>query len=236
MLVKPHAATTQYRENPVSDFFAGLDLIWTASGEQVFRGTAFQTKHAHELLDRNGKVDWQRTPGFVWDSWNASMTEPFTEDLIITTVVAGEVPTPPDPLSRIAPPSFPEARQALAPRHVAPSASTFVPWSQREPEEIVPKASASSCTSLVILIDTRPFCRPFWLLTVKAETPARMVTLKRANDTASDYSAARQLAVLSLQAFCRLDGVPPSRTVLGATAQAQEWLAAIAHLGRVKAQ
>lgn len=106
------------------------DLIRTVSVEDIFQGTAFQSKHADELLGRIGKVDWQCTPGFVWYSCSASTVYPFSKDRPATTAEADEVPTPPGFHFSLAPPRSPEARRVSGPRRVACSASTRVPRSQ----------------------------------------------------------------------------------------------------------
>lgn len=55
-------------------------------------------------------------------------------------------------------------------------------------------------------------------------------------DNSPGDSAAQQAALLSLQAQCRLESVPPPRTVLTAVVQAWERLAAMAQLGTVKTE
>lgn len=65
---------------------------------------------------------------------------------------------------------------------------------------------------------------------------AKTNPFKRAGVTDSDDFAAGQAAFLTLQALCRVEGLPPSRTVSTALVQTREWLAAIAQLRRVKAE
>lgn len=78
------------------------DLTRAVAVKDILHGTAFQANDAHELLDCVSRVDWHRTPGFVWYNWSANTMEPFSEDLSPTAVAVGEVSTPPSPLFAIA--------------------------------------------------------------------------------------------------------------------------------------
>lgn len=50
----------------ISLFFRLMDLIRTVGVQDVLRWIAFPSKHGHKLLERIGKVTWQRTPRFLW--------------------------------------------------------------------------------------------------------------------------------------------------------------------------
>lgn len=70
-----------------------VDLIRTASGQNILRGIGFQADHAHELLDRTGMIDWQRIFGLSWYNGNVTTVEPFPENLPNTKVAADAVLT-----------------------------------------------------------------------------------------------------------------------------------------------
>lgn len=80
------------------------------------------------------------------------------------------------------------------------------------------------------MIDTVPFCRPFELHSGKAETPAKTINVKLANDTDPGDSPARQAALLILDALCRLGVVSPSRIVSDTLFEPRKWMAAMAQL------
>lgn len=121
-------------------------------------------------------------------------------------------------------------------RRVTSLASTSVSRLQPRTERAASKASASTRTVSVVLVDAVPFCQPFWLSSGKTKKPSETITLKRAKSTEPDGSAAGQTTVLTLQKFCFLQGVPPSRTVLDALVRADKWVAAVAQLESVRSK
>lgn len=91
--------------------------------------------------------------------------------------------------------------------------STRVLWSQPEREGSASSASDVLRTDLVVLVGTVLSRRPLRTFSVKAETPAEILTFKRENDADQDGSAARKAALLTLQALCRLEDVSLPKTV-----------------------
>lgn len=162
--------------------------------------------------------------------------EPFSKDLPLTTVAADEVLIPQNSYYFIVLPTHLEAERAPAPRRGASSASTRVSRSQPKLEGTVSKVSASSRADLVDAVSTAPSCRPLRHSSGKAETPAETIALRRADDTELYDSAARQAALPTLQGLRRLDGLSPQRTGQDVAVQAREWLAAMAHVGRLRAE
>lgn len=130
----------------------------------------------------------------------------------------------------------PKTERASVTCRAALAATACFLQSQPQPEGAASKARVSSRTDSVVLIDTATSYRPFRLPPVKAQMPAETVTLKRADDTNMDDFAARQAAILTPQALCRLEGVLPPRSVSGARVLALELLAAMAQLGRARAE
>lgn len=71
-----------------------VDLILKVGVERILWETAFQAERAHELLENITRVDWDRTPGFVWHHGSVDTAESFLEDFLATEVPTGEVQTP----------------------------------------------------------------------------------------------------------------------------------------------
>lgn len=74
----------------------------------------------------------------------------------------------------------------------------------------------------------------FGIFSLKAERLVETVFFRPVSDASPDDSAAGQAALLSMPALCRFKRVSPARTLSDALAQAGEWLAAMAQLGRVR--
>lgn len=211
-----------------------MTLVRTLGVEKIPRRASFYAELAHELLDGSGSGKWQRTPGFAWYIWNASMRKPFSEGLPAATVAASRISTPPGPLFCIAPPRGPEIRRASALRRIEPSATCRVSGAQLKPEEAVFKANASSQAEPLVPIHTVSFCLPSRLPAVMAEQPAETGPCKYASKTDMDDSAAQQTATVPLQALCRLHGVSPPRAVSDPLFQARELSAKMAPLVRTR--
>lgn len=228
--VYAHRAAAQYRWRILPASSAARRLYLDKWVRAIHEGTAFQVKHAHELLESINKVECRCTSGFASYNWNTNTVGSFLEDLSTTTIAADEVPSSPGLFFSIASPAYFKTKRASAQRLVVPSASTRVPRSESAPERTMSSASASSRTRSVIVIDSIPSCRPLRLAFSKVQKPAETATFKCAENTDPDDSSAQQAALLILQELCHLEDFLLPRTVWTALVRALKWLARMALL------